>query len=122
MVTKKEPFIVDPDKEFQKEINKSIKLLGDLTIPYKLMTQSWFKGNHGIFPEKRGGPGQYADLSPAYKKTKKRYLGSPYPILRGFFKPKGQPARKSGKLARSMTDPDSPDSVNFIINKKILIL
>lgn len=113
---------VDPDKEFQREINKSFRKLGDLTIPFKLMSREWFKGNRAIFDPSRQSPGKYVDLTPKYKKAKTKAIGSPYPILRGFLKPAGQPARKSGKLAESMLDPRNPDAISTIINKKILIL
>lgn len=113
---------VDQDKRFRKEINKAINSLDDLTIPYRLMTREWYKGNRSIFDPARKGPGKYADLSEKYKKAKTRAIGSPYPILRGFLKPAGQPARKTGKLAKSMTDPSDPGTVATIANKKILIL
>lgn len=113
---------VDPGGKLQKEINKTIKILGDLSAPYKLMTDSWFKGNVSIFDEGRQGPGKYADLTEPYKTRKERAIGKAYPILRGFLKEPGQPARKSGKLADSMTDPTHPDAVSTVANKTILIL
>lgn len=108
---------VDPNEKFNKEINKAIKKIGDLTVPFKLMTAEWYKGNQSIFPEKRGNPGKYEDLSPKYKKAKIRAIGDAYPILRGFLK-----NRKSGKLAKSMINPQDAGGVSKIINKSILIL
>ena len=102
---------VDPDQSFRRAIKKSLRLLSDLTVPYTLMTKSWYKSNRSIFDMGRQGPGKYADLSPRYKPAKQRAVGFVYPIL----------VRK-GKLARSMTVPDDPGSVATIINKKILIL
>lgn len=113
---------VDPKQKFEKAIKKSLKQLNDLTIPYNLMARSWFKSNVSIFDEGRKSKGKYEDLSPKYKSRKARLLGSPYPILRGFVKEKGSPARKSGKLADSMTNPSHKDAVNLIVNKKILVL
>lgn len=113
---------VDPDKRLEKAIKKASKQLDDLTIPYRLMTREWYKGNRSIFDEGRKGPGKYIDLSPKYKKAKTKAIGSPYPILRGFLKPKGQPASKSGRLAKSMTDPSDAGTVATIVNKKILVL
>lgn len=113
---------VDPDKKFEKALGKSFKQLGDLTKPYKLMGREWFKANRSIFDEGRKSRGKYDDLSPKYKKAKERAIGSAYPILRGFVKEKGVPARKSGKLAKSMIEPENKDAINVIVNKKILVL
>lgn len=113
---------VDPNKDFRRELKIALKKLEDLTIPFTLMSREWFKANRSIFDEGRKGPGKYADLSPKYKQAKTRAIGSPYPILRGFVKEPGQPAKKSGKLADSMINPTNSDSVNKIINKKALVL
>jgi hypothetical protein len=112
----------DPDGKLEKALDETFKKTKDLTLPYTLMTREWFKANRTIFDLGRKSRGKYAELSPKYKKTKERYLGSAYPILSGFFKEKGRPARRSHKLAKSMTDPRNPDSVAKIINKAILIL
>ena len=109
---------VDPDKRFNDALRRAQNKVGDLTLPLNLITKSWFKGNRSIFDLGRKGPGKYIDLSPKYKARKKKILGSPYPILVGFTKSK----RRSGKLARSMTNPTNPDSIANIINKKSLIL
>lgn len=113
---------VDPDNKLEKTIKFAVSEVADLTIPFKLMTREWFKSNRSIFDKGRKGPGKYRDLSPKYKKRKTKALGSPYPILRGFVKPKGQPARPSGKLADSMTKPKDSGAVSKIINKQSLIL
>ena len=115
-------YIVDPDNEFARAIKKALKKVDDLTIPFGLIAKSWFKGNNFIFDPSRQGPGQYVDLSPRYKKLKSKAIGSPYPILRGFTGNKKDGYRKSGKLAKSMTDASNPDAVNYIINKQTLIL
>lgn len=113
---------VDPDKKFERALKVANRELSDLTIPYKLMTREWFKGNRSIFDEGRKGPGKYADLSPSYKRAKKKAIGSPYPILRGFVRLSGGRGKKSGKLAKSMLEPGDKGAVNFIVNKKILVL
>lgn len=113
---------VDPDGSFTKSLNDAIKKIGDLTIPFKLMTREWFKGNRSIFDEGRKGPGKYADLSAKYKIAKTKAIGSPYPILRGFLRTAGGKAKKSGKLAKSMIKPGDSGSVSTIVNKNILIL
>lgn len=115
---------VDPQDQLNQAINKAIKGVNDLTVPLKLMTREWFKGNRSQFDEGRKGPGKYknADLSPLYKKQKKRAIGSAYPILRGFLRVSKGKYKKSGKLAASMTIPGNSGSVNKIVNKKILVL
>lgn len=100
---------VDPDKKFQAAITAALKEVSDLTIPYTLITKSWFKGNRAIFALK--GPGKYVDLTPGYKKQKKKAVGFVYPIL-----------RRSGALERSITEPGDPASISLIINKTTLIL
>ena len=67
---------VDPDGKFKTEIAKAIKSVGDLTIPFQLMTREWFKGNRSIFDEGRQGPGKYKDLSAEYKKRYQERLES----------------------------------------------
>ena len=75
------------------------------------MTKAWFKGNRSQFDLGRQGPGKYKDLSDQYKDQKERETGFTYPIL-----------VRSGKLMRSMIQPDNSDSVNKIVNKNILVL
>lgn len=106
-----QPYVVDPDKRLQKALDRALKNVSDLTIPYQLMAKEWFRGNRFIFDPGRKGPGKYKDLTPRYKKAKNKKYGFIYPILRA-----------SGKLADSMIDPTNPDSVNVIVNKKTLIL
>lgn len=83
--------------------------MGDLTVPLKLIAQSWFRSNRAIFTLK--GPGKYADLSPAYKAFKARHLGTAYPIM-----------RLSGQVEQSITDPTDPNSISYILNKNHLVL
>lgn len=102
---------IDTNKQFRRAIDSAVKGLNDLTVPYKLMAREWFKANRSIFIQSRQGPGKYEDLSPGYKLLKPRKYGFVYPILRA-----------SGKLADSMTNPQSGDSINLIINRKTLLL
>jgi hypothetical protein len=115
-------FKIDSDKKFERAINKAIREVDDLRIPFKLITREWFKGNRTIFDPGRQSAGKYKDLSDKYKRTKTRYIGSPYPILVGFMKPAGTAAMRSGKLADSMTDPTNPDSISSIVNNLSLVL
>jgi phage gpG-like protein len=103
-------FVVDQDKRFQKSVQDALKQVSDLTIPFNLITKSWFKGNKSIFS--LSGKGKYEDLSPKYKARKASVLGSAYPILRGM----------TGRLESSITDPTSRDSIAVILNKRSLVL
>ena len=100
---------VDPDGRLKKAVSDAIQKVGNLTVPFKVITRSWFKGNNAIFDLK--GPGKYQDITTATKKFKIKKVGAAYPIL--FF---------SGKLADSITKPDATGSIALIINKTELHL
>lgn len=102
-------FEVDPDKKFQAAINKALTEVDDLTLPFNLITQSWFKTNMAIFALK--GPGKYQDLSESYKRSKNKLFGFLYPILKA-----------TGALESSITQAGSPGSIAEVINKTTLIL
>jgi phage gpG-like protein len=102
-------YTVDPDREFTEAIKKALDEVDDLTIPFTLITKSWFKGNKAIFSLK--GPGKYPDLSPKYKEQKKKAVGFIYPIL-----------RRSGALENSITEASDSNAINLIINKNTLVL
>src|SRR5688572_19842345 len=101
-------FKVDPDKQFQTAVKDALKQVKDLTIPFTLMTKSWFQGNKAIFALK--GPGKYTDLSDAYKIQKKNAVGFIYPIL-----------RRSGVLEKSLTVPGDSNAISIILNKNTLV-
>lgn len=75
----------DFDKINQKKLEGLLDLLGeqinDFRIPFMLMASAYYRGRKRIFTLKSSG--LYQDLSPEYKKRKKRRLGFAYPILRG---------------------------------------
>lgn len=102
-------FEVDPTKKFASALDKVSKEVGDLTVPMTLIAQSWFKTNRAIYSLK--GPGKYVDLSPEYKVQKRKEFGFVYPVLKA-----------TGRLEKSITQPDSPESVNRILNKNTLFL
>ena len=105
---------MDPDDRIKKLLKKIREQGGNLTVPFTLISKSWFKSNKAIFALK--GPGKYKDLSPKYKiqkvKSPPKGAGFIYPIFRG----------KTGRLERSITSPTDPDSINLIINKIALYL
>lgn len=106
---------VDSEKRLDKAIKKAIKEVEDLTLPFSLISKSWFKGNRSIFDMGRKGPGKYEDYDggaeSAYATRKKKTYGFVYPMLVA-----------SGKLKESMINPNSSDSINSVINKKTLEL
>lgn len=105
-------FQVDEKLKFNKAVIKARKKLDNLSVPLKLISRSWFKGNRSQFDLGRKGPGKYIDFKyEDVKEQKEREVGFVYPIL-----------VRSGKLMRSMTDASNPDSVNKIVNKRVLIL
>lgn len=100
---------VDPKGSFKAAINRASKRTSDLTIPLKLITQSWYKTNKALFAFTTKGP--FDDLSENYQKQKQKKHGFIYPILKA-----------SGKLERSLTEPSDSDTIASILNKKQLIL
>lgn len=100
----------DPKKELRKTLKEAQKKLADLTIPLTLIAQSWFKSNRAIFTLK--GPGKYVDFrSMAYRMWKRNHLGSEYPMM-----------KLTGRIEKSITDPQASESINLILNKKHLVL
>jgi phage gpG-like protein len=102
-------YSVDPDKQFQEAIKDARKQVNDLTIPFTLMTKSWFKSNRAIFSLK--GPGKYVDLSERYKPQKEKAVGFIYPIL-----------KRHGALEASLTVAGDSNAISYIINKNTLVL
>lgn len=102
-------FEVDPKKELRKALRNAARQVDNLTIPLKLISQEWFKSNRAIFSLK--GHGKYVDLKELTKKYKQREVGFVYPIL-----------RRSHQLEQSITEPETPEAISQIINKKDLVL
>lgn len=95
--------------EFQAALRRAQSKVSDLTIPLILIAKDFYKSQKAMFQLK--GPGQYEDLSPGYKKQKKKAVGFVYPIL-----------KRSGALERSVTTPTDSNSINQIIDKNTLII
>lgn len=94
---------------FKASLREAAEAVSDLTIPLTLIAKDFYKSQRSIFMLK--GPGQYADLSAKYKPKKERKWGFVYPILKA-----------SGALEASVTDPKAPGAINYIVNKKTLVL
>jgi len=101
-------YIVENDKAFIKALNKLDRAVSDFRIPFGLISKEFFQGNKKVFSLK--GPGQYPDLADSTKEQKKREVGFVYPIL-----------KRTGRLESSLTGGNSPEAVNAI-GKKLLLL
>ena len=106
-------FKVDPVGSFKKALLRAQKKSNDLRIPFKLITDSFYKTNKALFPAQgNNGPDVFEDLSEGYKRQKDRKLGFIYPILTA-----------TGRLGRSLTDPKDSETVALVVdNKKSLLL
>lgn len=110
---------VDPDGRLKNAVKDAIAKVGDLTIPLKSITRSWFRSNVAIF--KLEGKGKYTDFvgkrdgngMTAHMRRKEKYAiqRSPYPIL-----------KFTGRLESSLTQAGSSDAISSIIGKNALIL
>lgn len=104
-------FQVDDKRIFNDAILKARKEIADLRVPFSLMTKAWFKGNVSQFDLSRQGPGKYDDFTQESSDQKFRDVGFVYPIL-----------VRSGKLMRSMTQPQNQDAITKVVNKNTLVL
>jgi hypothetical protein len=73
-------YSVDNDKIFVQALNKASEITDDLRIPFTLIAADFYRSQAAIWKLK--GPGQYPDLSEAYKIRKQKKVGFIYPILR----------------------------------------
>ncbi len=123
-------YAFDPNSEFQKTLQRAAEKIGDLRVPLGLIAQSWFKSNRSIFDLNRKSAGRYKDLSTkpffafwekdkslrkyyegGYKEYKQAKYGRIYPVLYA-----------TGRLARSITDPEDSEAINIITNRNTLLL
>lgn len=95
-------------KEIYDRLDKMGKVTGDFRIPFTLIANDFYKSQRKIFMLK--GPGRYVDLTPKYKKRKKKEVGFAYPIL-----------LKTGRLANSTLGPSNRDSV-FSLTRNSLVM
>lgn len=100
---------IDNDKKFQAALVRAKMVTDDLSVPLGLIAKDFYKSEKAIFMLK--GPGQYPDLAASTKIQKERAGFSVYPIL-----------KRTGRLEGSVTNPQHPDAINQIINKRTLII
>ena len=101
-------YIVENDKAFLDGIDRLSRATKDFRIPFGLISKSFFQGNKKIFTLKSAG--QYPDLKDKTKTQKQREVGFVYPIL-----------KRTGRLESSLTGGNSPEAIN-VIGKKSLLL
>ena len=110
---------VDNDKRFQKQLNRALGVLDDLSPVFGEISRDFFKSNKAIFSNK---PGQYPDYidrttgttgaDTPYAKRKLRLYGKVYPMLVA-----------SGKLRDSLTEPSAPNEDTILqIGKRTMII
>lgn len=94
---------------FQKALKKASGDIDDLRVPLRQIGERFLKSRNFIFDKKRVSEGQYKDLSPRYKRYKRKHspLKKEYPIL--FW---------SGVLKKSITQKGGHNV--FIVEKKSL--
>lgn len=94
-------YIVENDRIFRESIERALKEVNDLRIPFTQISFDWYKGNKTIFNLKSAG--QYPDLSKRYKKVKYRKYKFIYPILEA-----------RGRLKDSVISSDSPETIKIV--------
>lgn len=118
-------YIIENDKIFRAALERARAEVKDLTVPLKNIARDFYKSQKAIFQLK--SEGQYPDLGgfdpgrevwpggptrrEHYKAQKKRKYGFVYPLLKA-----------TGRLEKSLTDGDSGEAVNQIVNKDTLYL
>lgn len=100
---------VDNDRAFRKSVEDAAKKTGDLRVPLTLISKDFYKSEKAIFMLK--GRGQYPDIKPQTKAQKRREVGFVYPIL-----------KRTGKLARSLTNPVDSYAVNYFEGRTALVI
>lgn len=111
-------YSVENDAAFKKALDDALTKVSDLRIPFKLISNDFYKSQRAIFMLQ--SKGQYPDfggINPTAEKTEKakwakfRRCGFIYPLLVG----------RENRLMDSTTTPNHMDSIN-IIGKKSLII
>jgi hypothetical protein len=105
-----EAFTIDdePLQALQSRVAYLRKAMDDLSPMFEQFASDFYKTQKQILMLK--GPGQYADLTPAYKVEKEKRHGFVYPILFA-----------TGKLMASLLSREGPDAVHEIKPKSFVI-
>lgn len=105
-----EAFSIDdePLRALQARVSFLRKAMDDLSPMFEQFSSDFYKTQKEILMLK--GPGQYADLSPAYKIVKQERNNLVYPILFA-----------TGKLMSTLLSREAPDAVHEIKPKSFVI-
>lgn len=94
---------------FQNTIKKAAKLVGDLRFPMGEISRDFYKSEKAIF--QLSSAGGFPDFKNARSRNQKlREVGFTYPLL-----------KRSGKLERSLTEPNATGSINIISKRDVII-
>lgn len=100
---------IENDREFQSAIDKAIKQIGSLKAPFKQISNDFYRSEKAIFRLK--SQGQYPDFkNEESRQSKERAVGFDYPLL-----------KRTGRLMRSVTEPDEEGSINEITDLSLTI-
>lgn len=99
---------IDPQRVFRNAVRRAQAQVGDLTIPLRVIARDFYRSQKGLFT--KTGAGGYQDLTPGYKRAKRREVGFVYPIL-----------VKSRALERSVTNENDSNAVHQIVNRSAII-
>jgi hypothetical protein len=100
---------VDPQGVFRNALRDARSVVSDLTEPLEAIAKDFYRTEPPTF--EKNASGGFPDLSPAYKRAKRREVGFVYPML-----------VRSGALRASMTSPTDPNAVKLILNKRTLFI
>lgn len=102
-------YSVDNDRIFSRALARVRATTNDLTIPLTLISKDFYRSERAIF--QLASEGKYPDLKQATKNYKQLNFGFIYPIL-----------KRTGRLAKSLTDATAGEAINVISNKKSLVI
>ena len=108
MVTGFNSYIVDNDKLFQQAISRAQGVVSDLSIPFHLILNDFYRSEEAIFQLQSAG--KYPPISEKYGQRKEKRYGFRYPLL-----------VRTGRLADSVTSPTAPEAIAEITPSSITI-
>lgn len=117
---------VENDEKFQAAIDKAIRTVGNLRIPFELISDDFYKSEKAIFQLKSAGKypdfgglrpnervrwqGELVSKREVARIKKREEVGFDYPLL-----------KRSGKLMRAVTKPNAKGSINEIRKDSLTI-
>ena len=101
-------YSVDNDRKFRETIERVSKDITDLRIPFRLISNDFYKSQKAIWQLK--SPGLYPDLAESTKADRRRRNQPLYPIL-----------KRTGMLERSTTNPNDGEAINEVTKTTLTI-